>query len=349
MHFQDARSRLYELVQYRLQSLSLRSGRNLSKPTFVCIKLTMRCNARCRHCDIYKPEHTTDELSTEQWQATLAQLRGWLGRGAPLTFTGGEILLRRDCFELLEEAGRLGFGLHLLSNGWLLNPERARRMLALDPRTIQVSLDGEQPETHDYLRGLARFGERARAALEHLVAAKQDLGVQSQIILGCVIFKQNLDEVEGIVRWARDHAIDTVKLQPIEQTYMEPHDPHWFERSPLWITDTAAAERTIDRLLRMKREGYPIHNTEESLEFMKGYFADPLGLGQKVVSHDQNFESRSCRSAVGDFDINANGDVRLCYRMEPIGNVAVDDPRTIWNRRPRCWTSPCAFLGDATP
>jgi MoaA/NifB/PqqE/SkfB family radical SAM enzyme len=348
MHLQNLRTRAYELIQYRLQNLSLRTGLNLSKPTFTCIKLTMRCNARCRHCDIYKPEHTLPELTGEQWIEALRRLRRWLGPGAPVTFTGGEIFLRRDVFDILGAAERLGFSLHLLSNGWLMNAERADRAMALHPRTFMVSLDGVVDETHDFLRGIDGFGERARTALAHLVEAKKKHDTQTEIILGCVIFKQNLAEIEGVVRWAGEHGIDTVKLQPIEQTYMEEHDPYWFQRSPLWITDTEAVGRTVDRLIEMKAEGYPIHNTVDSLEFMKSYFADPLGMGQKVVSHDQNFQSRTCRSAVGDFDITANGDVRLCYRMEPIGNVAEQDPREIWNLRPRCWTSPCAFLGDAT-
>jgi MoaA/NifB/PqqE/SkfB family radical SAM enzyme len=349
MSIRDLRTRAYELVQYRLQDWSLRTGRNLSKPTFICIKLTMRCNARCRHCDIYKPEHTTGELSTEQWIEVLGRLRSWLGPGAPITFTGGEIYLRRDVFDVLGAAASHGFALHLLSNGWLMNEERCDRSMALDPRTFQVSLDGEVDATHDFLRGIEGFGPRARAALDNLVQAKRKHGAKTEIILGCVIFEQNVREVEGVVRWAAEHGVDSVKLQPIEQTYMEPHDPYWYRRSPLWVQDTAVAHRTLDRLIAMKGEGYPIHNTVASLEFIKEYFTDPVSCGHKVVSHDQNFQSRKCRSAVGDFDINANGDVRLCYRMDPIGNVAESHPRDIWNHRPRCWTVPCRFLGDDEP
>ncbi len=346
MHFRDVRTRAYELIQYRLQTLSLKTGRNLSKPTFICIKLSMRCNARCRHCNIHHPEHALPELSTAQWIEVLVQLRHWLGAGAPLTMTGGEMLLRRDLFDILEAARQLGFNLHLLSNGWSLDAERADRLMALDPQTFHVSLDGATTATHDFLRGLEGFGVRAQAALDHLVAAKQRHNASTEIVLGCVIFNRNLGEVEDVVRWAAEHRVDSVKLQPIEQTYMEKPDPHWFEQSPLWITDTAAVTATMERLKAMKLEGYPIQNTAESLDFIGEYFADPLRLQQKIVSHDRNFGSRTCRSAVSDFDITANGDVRLCYQMEPIGNVTQEPPRDIWNNRPRCWLAPCPYLGD---
>ncbi|MGD8394524.1 MAG: radical SAM protein [Candidatus Eiseniibacteriota bacterium] len=346
MHHLDIRTRAYELLQYRLQGLALRSGLNVSRPTFICIKLTMRCNARCRHCDIYKPEHAIPELTTEQWIGVLRRLRSWLGAGAPITVTGGEILLRRDLFEVLGAARDLELSLYLLTNGWLVNEARATALLELDPRVVQVSLDGVSDGTHDFLRGLEGFGKRARHAIELLSAAKRACDASTDLVLNVVIFKQNLDEVADVARWAREHGIDSIKYQPIEQTYMEPHDPRWFERSPLWIDDTAAAHRVIDQLIHLKGEGYPIHNTVDSLEFMKHYFADPLALQKKVVSHDQHLRSRSCRSAVADFDIDANGDVRLCYRMDPIGNVAERDPRDIWNNRPRCWTRPCRFLED---
>jgi MoaA/NifB/PqqE/SkfB family radical SAM enzyme len=145
--------------------LSLTTGRSLSRPTFVCIKLTMRCNARCLHCNIHRPEHTPpNELAAGEWSEVLVRLRRWLGPGAPLTITGGEMFLRRDAFEVLERAAGLGFALHLLTNGWLVDDARAERLMGLGARTVQVSLDGARPATHDFLRGLPTFGERTEAA-----------------------------------------------------------------------------------------------------------------------------------------------------------------------------------------
>ena len=91
----------------------------------------------------------------------------------------------------------------------------------------------------------------------------------------------------------------------------------------------------------------PIQNSVEYLEFIKLYFRDPVRAYEKGRSHDQHFRSRACRTAVSDFDMSSNGDVRLCYRMDPIGNVRRTDPEEIWNRRPRCWTRPCRFLDGA--
>lgn len=341
------RSRLYEIVNYRLQTLALRTGLNVSKPTFLCMKLTMQCNARCLHCDIYRPENLPpDELTAAEWSQVLARLRRWLGPGAPLTVTGGEILLRRDAFEVLERAASLGFAIHLLTNGWLIDDQRAERLMNTGARIVQVSLDGANPDTHDFLRGLPDFGVRAERALDRLARARARANVPTQLVVSAVIFRQNLGELAELVRKVKAFGFDEIKFQPIEQTYMEPEDPQWMDKSPLWINDPEQSDRALDELIAMKREGWPIQNSIDYLEFIKFYFRDPASAYQKGRSHDQHFRSRDCRTAVADFDMSSNGDVRLCYRMDPIGNVRHEDPEEIWNRRRRCWTEPCAFLED---
>jgi len=341
------RTRLYEFVQARLQTLALATGHNLSKPTFVCIKFTMQCNARCRHCHIYYPEHTPpDELTALEWLVVLDRLRRWLGPGVPLTVTGGEVLLRRDAFQVLERAAELGFALHILTNGWLVNESRAERLMRLGARIVQVSLDGADPGTHDFLRGLPTFGVRTEEALARLAAARDRLGAPTKLVVATVIFRQNLGELGALVRKVRSLGADEIKFQPIEQTYMEPDDPEWHTKSPLWVTDPEAAARAIDELIALKREGWPIQNSIEQLEFTKFYFREPKTAYLKARSHDQHFRSRRCRTAVADCDMSSNGDVRLCYRMDPIGNVRHEAPEEIWNRRPRCWTAPCRFLDE---
>ena len=342
------RTELYERLNWRLQGLALRTGLNLAKPTFVSIKLTMQCNARCLHCDIYRPEHTPpDELTAAEWATVLTRLRRWLGPGAPLTVTGGEIFLRRDALQILEQASDLGFAIHMLTNGWLVDEARAQRIMRLCPRIVQVSLDGANPDVHDFLRGLPGFGRRTEAALERLVAARAESGVPSRLVVSAVIFRQNLGELAPLVKKIKALGVDEIKFQPIEQTYMEPDDPRWIERSPLWVTDPAASDRALDELIAQKRAGWPIQNSIEYLEFIKFYFRDPARAYEKGRSHDQHFRSRECRTAVSDFDMSSNGDVRLCYKMDPIGNVRRDDPALIWNRRRRCWTMPCRFLDGA--
>jgi MoaA/NifB/PqqE/SkfB family radical SAM enzyme len=260
--------------------------------------------------------------------------------------TGGEVFLRRDALQILGRASELGFAMHVLTNGWLVNDSRADGLMRLAPRIVQLSLDGT-PDTHDFLRGLRTFGHRTEAAIARLRAARDRLDAPTKIVIAAVIFRQNLSELATLVRKVETLGADEIKFQPLEQTYMEADDPEWTSKSPLWVTDPEAADRAIDDLIILKQEGWPIQNSIEHLAFMKLYFRKTPAVYEKVRSHDLHFRSRRCRSAVADFDVASNGDVRLCYRMAPIGNVRHEDPAAIWNRRVRCWTAECPFLGES--
>src|SRR5437660_12530550 len=90
-------------------------------PLSVHIDLTMRCNERCIHC--YRVIEQRPELTTEELKALLDDV----ARAGTLylTFSGGEVFLRKDLFELVEHARRLHFDLRLKSNVLLLAPEKA--------------------------------------------------------------------------------------------------------------------------------------------------------------------------------------------------------------------------------
>ncbi len=70
-------------------------------------KLTLYCNSRCVHCDIWKKEYPDDELTTMEVKCLYEQLRSWLGP-YNLVITGGEALMRTDAIEVAVHAAQLG-------------------------------------------------------------------------------------------------------------------------------------------------------------------------------------------------------------------------------------------------
>src|SRR5436190_10347045 len=99
-------------------------GRHI--PLSVHIDLTMRCNERCIHC--YRVIERRPELTTDELKALLDDV----ARAGTLylTFSGGEVFLRKDLFELIEHARRLRFDVRLKSNALLITPEKAARRRA---------------------------------------------------------------------------------------------------------------------------------------------------------------------------------------------------------------------------
>ncbi len=337
-------------ISWRLQPLLLRApgmvGVRLARPESLFLKLTLRCSARCRHCDMWKhPSKVQEELSTEEWKSVIRSLRRWLGPRY-LSLTGGEVLLRPDALELLQYAVGQGFRVELLTNGYAMTDELAGKIMAIGPGIVAISLDAMNAALYDRLRGREGFFERATAALRQLVHHHQRLGSSCQVVVKTVIMDPNLDELTKIVDWVAELGTARVMFQPITQNYEQEMRHDWYqvpELNELWVKDAHKAAGVIDELIARAESGAPIANTRRSLEAMKAYFLDPEAWSRNMAFHIDYYADKYCPNGVGLFDVGPNGDVRICPMSEPIGNVRREPPRSVWLHRPACWKRPCPY------
>ena len=136
--------------------------RNL--PLNVHFDLTWRCNERCVHC--YLDHEDYGEVTTGEVARVLNELAA--AGTLFLTFSGGEIFLRKDFFELLETARRLHFDLNLKTNGLLVTPERAARLRQLGVAKMQISIYSADPAVHDAITKVPGSLARSLAAVHFL-------------------------------------------------------------------------------------------------------------------------------------------------------------------------------------
>ncbi len=105
-------------------------------PLEVLVELTSRCNFACSHC--YWPDHDEGrQLPTDR----LLRLLEELAEAGTLTlgFTGGEPTLRPDWYRIAARARRLGFLVHLLTNGSTLSETTIDQLSELHA-TVHVSV-----------------------------------------------------------------------------------------------------------------------------------------------------------------------------------------------------------------
>lgn len=115
-------------------------------PYHVLIELTYGCNLRCVMC--YNPTHEAkDELTLAEFETLFDDLAD-MGT-MQLTLTGGEVLARPDFWAIGKAARARHFGLRLFSNGTRITPAVAAQFAELAPISVEVSLYGATPETHD--------------------------------------------------------------------------------------------------------------------------------------------------------------------------------------------------------
>src|SRR6267154_1812905 len=117
----------------------------LNIPLSVQLDLTYRCNERCIHC--YLDHHDHGEMTTAEIKDLLDQMAE--AGVFYLTISGGEILMRRDFFEILEHARARTFCVKLKTNGVLIRKKEAERLRALGVETVQISIYSHRPEVHD--------------------------------------------------------------------------------------------------------------------------------------------------------------------------------------------------------
>jgi len=157
-------------------------------PLSVHIDLTMRCNEHCIHC--YRVIERRPELTTSELTALLDAL----ARAGTLylTFSGGEVFLRKDLIELVAHARCRRFDVRLKSNALLVTPETAARLRALAVRQVDVSIYSADPAVHDGITKIPGSLERSLAG----AALLRDAGIT--VRLNCPLMKQNVAQYKEV-------------------------------------------------------------------------------------------------------------------------------------------------------
>lgn len=295
-----------------LELLRLRRAPGL--PEQVHLSVTDRCFLPCSHCDIWR--NKVEDLPEATWLGVIDQLGGWLGTAA-VNFVGGEPLLRRDLERLMARATALGFTVSFNTNGWLLDDRRARALCDAGAAIAYLSMDGARPETVDRSRG--RPGTHARLVE---VCDRLDRLPNPRVVVSCILHGENAAEIPELLRWCKDRGYELV-VQPLYQNFGEnAHDPGWWRKSPLWPTDLGPVDHALDVLVEERRTTMKVCNSVEQLQAFKRHFRDP-----------SVYNGATCKAGHSDIAFDPAGNVRLCYFLEPIGNIAdgVPLPR-LWNR-----------------
>ncbi len=166
----------------------------LSIPLTVQLDLTYRCNERCVHCYLDHDDH--GEMTTAEIKDLLDQMAD--AGVFYLTVSGGEIMMRRDFFEILEYARMRTFCIKLKTNGILIRKQEADRIKALGVESVQVSIYSHIPEVHDAITKLPGSLEDSIEAIRRL----RSHGIQ--VIMANVLMVQNASDYQGVKALAEE-------------------------------------------------------------------------------------------------------------------------------------------------
>ncbi|MFQ5927036.1 MAG: radical SAM protein [Terriglobia bacterium] len=138
-------------------------------PLFTVWNITQACNLTCKHCyQDAKAKPLADELTTEEKFDLLDQMAD---EYVPfVAFAGGEPLIARDLWPVLDHCRKRSFHVTIATNGMLLTPEMCARLKAAGVKYIEVSIDSIIPEEHDEFRGQQGAWARSIQGIKNSVA-----------------------------------------------------------------------------------------------------------------------------------------------------------------------------------
>lgn len=168
-------------------------------PLSVQMDLTYRCNERCGHCYLDHDDH--GEMTTAEIKGVIDELAD--AGVFVLTFSGGEILLRKDFFEILEYARiERQFCVKLKTNAIMIREREAARLREIGVESIQISIYSHRPEVHDAITLVPGSLKRSLDAARFLKS--QGL----RVIFANVLMAQNLEDYQGVRALGADLGVE---------------------------------------------------------------------------------------------------------------------------------------------
>jgi SynChlorMet cassette radical SAM/SPASM protein ScmF len=176
--------------------------------------LTKGCNLACRHCWIapgFDPNGDKSPFLPVDLFETVIREAKPLGLSS-VKLTGGEPLMHPHIMTLLEIIRRENISLRIETNGLLCSPEMAAEISKSPRRSVSVSIDGANAETHDWIRGVPGSFEKAKEAVRNLAS----FGTRPQIIT--TLMHRNAAQMEDVVHMAEGLGASSVKFNIMMQT-----------------------------------------------------------------------------------------------------------------------------------
>ncbi len=266
-------------------------------PLYVSWNYTYACNFNCTHCYSRASKYPR-ELTTGQFLDIAQQLIdvGVFGVG----LGGGEVLVRKDCFAIMERLARARVAVTLTSNGWFIDSDMAAHLNQCGVTSIYLSLDSADPASHDAFRQQDGSYARVLSAAKHLTSNAIDLRIST------VISKMNVLALHDLVALAEKVGASAIEFKRFRASG---NGLLTKERYSLTQHDIDIASNSI-KLLRK--------------------------CSSIRIDHVDSTQDAPCPCGIKSLVIRPNGDVAPCaYSATVVGNLTNDSLSEIWLRSPQ--------------
>lgn len=271
-----------------------------SFPTMLQFELTGMCNLKCKQC--YNDSGSKPTLMTaEHWKNFSVKVANNL---FSVTLSGGEpLLLGKQLFELMDIFAASNTWINLISNGFLIDRETARRLAEYNLGWVEISIDSPHEEYHDYLRGAHESWRKAVLAASYLAS------YNVPVFIGTCVTPKTLSDLDAMVKLAEEIGVKGLTLTKIFVSGRA-----FFHEKELILSEEDT-KKFISKAIELKK------NTKD------------------IVI---NFSTQSIQDALQDDTgttnyqipiIRPDAKMRLsCFEPIIVGNVLNEDIQVLWER-----------------
>lgn len=289
----------YENAQYTVTQIVAKHFDNqLVKPKnnggSMQMYLTNECNMRCPHCYMFAGLKKDRELSTREIFDIISSFKKHGGNN--IVFSGGEIALRTDLYEILKYSCDLGISNEILTNGTLWNADLVKKVAPLITR-VQISIDGYDEATNSLIRGKGNFSKALNA-----VNLFYESNVDTEISVTPYLDKKLAENYQCYIDFAR----------MLNQKYHKANFLVKFTFDVLNGRDICVSEK--------QKKDYQSIVTKIYNELYGDFVDKPF-----LEFHKHGGIENNCD--YGNVAISADGNVCLCPiipEMKPVGNIRVN-------------------------
>ncbi|MEK6790986.1 MAG: radical SAM protein [Deltaproteobacteria bacterium] len=285
-------------------------------PYLISWNITKRCNLNCSHCYLDAKEMDgAGDISTEDAKKFIDEI-AVVNPNAMLILTGGEPLLRPDCFVLASYASSKGLMVVIGTNGTLLDDVTVGRLAASGVKGVGISLDSASPAYHDRFRGMSGAWEKTASGIE--AVKRHGLSFQLQL----TVTKENRADIPALIELAREKGAKAINVFFLVCTgrgqNMTDLSPQEYEDTLIYL---ASAEKKLEGSIMVRARCAP--------HFLR------VAAGMNPEGGIMKGHTSGCIAGTGYLRIAPDGEVTPCPYMPPAGaSLKTSSLMDIWNNDP---------------
>lgn len=176
---------------------------------YITLNITNTCNLFCKHCYIEASNKNKNFLSLEQVKVIVQKLKPYMVKSCYFNVSGGEALMNPECIDILRYLSEEGIeNLNLVSNGTLIDDEKAEQLSKIKGLSVQISLDGASAKVHESIRGKNTY-DRTINGIRNCIQK------EIKVSLSPIVTQDLFEEIEEYFELGKKLGVSSIFLQPI--------------------------------------------------------------------------------------------------------------------------------------